>query len=419
MLHLYSPLRESFDLPNFSLPDKSIFFIILQENTVLIIQRYLWVFVTLTALAAGSCASKAPLQSTFHTEALHHKWKITALKDFPLSMPYAFLDLRNVYHSTAAIGCDTLSVTPRLGYNRIELDDRVSAGGPPNCTDSATRSLFIKQLADVYTYKVTATRLELLDRKGATVLQAEIDPEDEKGSLNRRWAIVKMINVTSDSFNLLDPFIDLTDLTRAHAFAGCNQLRFQAKAVAPYSLSFSKVAGTRKYCKAAMEYESILTKALPLVTKYQVIGNRLKLFDKENVLLLEGRAALNETGLSGASMPVKSPLNRQWMLTGMEGFTKGELIKAKASIDLTDLQHAGSKVGCNTIRLTAIAQPGNRVQFTNLSSTKMYCAPFMKLEAACIEKLEQVRVYTLEGHRIQLKDSAGNLLIEAVAADWD
>lgn len=376
---------------------------------------FLMVIVTVLCPA---CISNAPLVSSFHTEALHHKWKITALEGMELSLQDAFLDLRDVYHSVAAIGCDTLSLTPRLGYNRMALDDRVPLDiNNTGCAAVTTRPLLIQQLANVYTYKVTAGHLELLDRRGASLLKAVIDPDDEQDRLTRRWTIVKMINVTTDSFTLLQPFIDLTDLTRATAFAGCNQLQFQAKATAPYSVSFNRVTGTRRYCQAAMDYESILTKALPLVAKYQVIGNRLKLFDKDNVLLLEGVSpvpgAVQEPGV------LRGPLNRQWMLTGMEGFTKEELMQAKAGIDLTNSENAHSKVGCNNMRLKTILQPDNRVQFTNLSVTKMYCAPFMKLEAAYIEKLQQVRMYTIEGHLLKLKDGAGNWLITAVAADWD
>ncbi|WP_008582073.1 META domain-containing protein [Niabella soli] len=112
-------------------------------------------------------------------------------------------------------------------------------------------------------------------------------------------------------------------------------------------------------------------------------------------------------------------LSRQWMLTKMEGFTKEELAKAGAFIDLTDLKKTNGKAGCNRIGFSTKAEANGHIQFSGVLSTRMYCAPFMKLEGAFIELLKHISIYKVEGHRIRFYNAKNKLLAEAVAADWD
>jgi heat shock protein HslJ len=39
--------------------------------------------------------------------------------------------------------------------------------------------------------------------------------------------------------------------------------------------------------------------------------------------------------------------NRKWMLVEFQGFTKEQLVKNKAYIDLTNKENGGAKMGCN------------------------------------------------------------------------
>ncbi|MBO9618610.1 MAG: META domain-containing protein [Niabella sp.] len=112
-------------------------------------------------------------------------------------------------------------------------------------------------------------------------------------------------------------------------------------------------------------------------------------------------------------------LTRQWMLTKMKGFTKEELMKAGAFIDLTDLKKTNGRAGCNRIGFNTQADAAGHIQFSGVLSTRMYCEPFMKLEDAFIELLKHISGYKVEGHHIRFYDAKNKLLAEAVAADWD
>lgn len=112
-------------------------------------------------------------------------------------------------------------------------------------------------------------------------------------------------------------------------------------------------------------------------------------------------------------------LSRKWMLTQMGGFTKAELTKAGAFIDLTDLKKTNGKAGCNRIGFSTKADTKGRIQFSGVLSTRMYCEPFMRLEGSFVEMLPHVSKYRVEGHHIRFYDAKDKLLAEAVAADWD
>ncbi|SDD48697.1 META domain-containing protein [Niabella drilacis] len=369
---------------------------------------------------AACSRNMAPLVSSMHTEGLHHKWKITALKGYDQPLSQAGLDLRNVSHSFAIAGCDTLNFTPRFGDdNRIALDDLVSypvAAGSP-CPNDALNAVLKDNLAAASHFELDGEQLELRSREGDRLLKAVIDPGDEKGSIRRRWRITKMINVASDSFAMQHPFIDFTNLSASGAFVGCNRLGFATKVVPPFSISISHISGTYKYCRDAAGFESILTKALPLAAKYQVIGNRLKLLDKENLLLLEAVADTSPaTDLQGSGW---NPLRREWMLKKLDGIDGELVIQSRASINLADHKQTGGMAGCNRIMFTAQTGEGSSIRFSAIAATKKFCAEFMKVEARYLTLLPQIRSYELSGHFIKFKDAAGKVLAEGVASDWD
>lgn len=112
-------------------------------------------------------------------------------------------------------------------------------------------------------------------------------------------------------------------------------------------------------------------------------------------------------------------IERQWMLKKMEGFSTDELVKANAYINLTDLKNTNCKTGCNTLGFKTEIKSGNRIRFSDITSTYMSCAPFMKMEQSFSKFLEQVYSYEVKGHFIKFKSNSGDILIEAIAADWD
>lgn len=370
------------------------------------------------AVIAGCNRHTAPLVSSMQTEGLHHKWKITALNGYAQPLSQTELDLRSVYRSFAVAGCDTLALTPRFGHqNRVELDGLAFYPNPRNCRNDDLSKALRENLAAAYRFHITGGQLELVGRNGARLLKAVIDPEDEKGSIRRRWQITKMINVTSDSFAMQRPVIDFTDLSASGAFVGCNQLRFVTHITAPFSISVAHITSTYKYCKDAAGFESIITKALPLMSKYQVIGNRLKLFDREDVLLLE--AVADAGPVTDPTGSTRNPLHREWMLKKLDGADGNLVIKSRASINLTDHTQTGGMAGCNRAMFTAQTGAGTSIRFSAIATTKKFCTEFMGVEERYLEVLPRIRSYELSGHFIKFKDAAGKVLAEGVAADWD
>ncbi|WP_300603251.1 META domain-containing protein [Niabella sp.] len=378
----------------------------------------MYVVVFIGMLMAGCNRRTAPLVSTLQTEALHHKWKITTLEGYTEPLTQTGLDLRNVYHSFAMAGCDTLALTPRFGHqHRIALDDLAFYPATRNCGNDALSRILKENLLAAYYFSLKDGKLELMNREGHSLLKAVIDPEDEMGSIRRRWRITKMIHVASDSFAMQHPVIDFTDLPASGAFVGCNQLRFATHISLPYSISIAHITGTYKYCKDVAGFESIISKALPLVAKYQVIGNRLKLLDREDVLLLEAVAdAGPEANLPGSTW---NPLHREWMLKKLDGADGDLVIKSRASINLAGRAQTGGMAGCNRAMFTVQTGAGTSIRFSAIATTKKFCAEFMEVEERYLAVLPQIRSYALSGHFIKFKDAAGKILAEGVAADWD
>jgi|GEM_PF-2724869 len=370
-------------------------------------------------VAAACNRNMAPLVSTMRTEELHHKWKITALNGYDQPLSQTGLDLRNVFHSYAIAGCDTLGLTPRFGNdNRIALEDLTFYPITRSCRNEALSAVLKDNLAAAYRFELNDGELVLRNRQEQRLLKAVLDPEDENGRINRKWRITKMINVTSDSFTLMKPFVDLTDLSASAAFVGCNRLGFITKVTPSFSLSIGPVTSTYKYCKDAAAFESIISKALPLAVKYQVIGNRLKLFDKDDVLLLEG---VEDQGAGAAGPPggTWNPLHREWMLKKLEGIDGDQVMRSRASINLTDPAQTNGMAGCNRALFTTHTGAGTSIRFSAIATTKKFCAEFMKIEERYLQVLPQIRSYELSGHFIKFKDASGKAVAEGVAADWD
>ncbi|GAB3425981.1 hypothetical protein GCM10027516_29320 [Niabella aquatica] len=223
-----------------------------------------------------------------HTEGLHHKWEITKMKDREQGLT-AYIDLRDVYRAGASAGCRYFSFTPKFGHgNRIKVDN-ISVH-LSRCIDNNTDHLFQHHLEKIYSFAVSGDRLKLFAKNGALLFDAEKAMDDENSSVTRKWYIQQMINGDNEQMLKDKAYLDLRDPDKASASAGCNRFSFSAAADSTYRISISTAISTRMFCKDAAMNEAVLTKVLPLVNKYQVIGNKLKLFDKEDVLLIEAVA---------------------------------------------------------------------------------------------------------------------------------
>ncbi|UQB68171.1 META domain-containing protein [Epilithonimonas zeae] len=114
-------------------------------------------------------------------------------------------------------------------------------------------------------------------------------------------------------------------------------------------------------------------------------------------------------------------INRKWMLVEYKDFTKAELTKLEANMDLTKRAEApnqyGAKMGCNGMFFTAELNKG-KAKFSGVGSTMMYCDGRMKLEVLFGKELPTMDQYKIEGHFLTLSNGNGDKM-KFVAADWD
>ncbi|MCS3530105.1 META domain-containing protein [Chryseobacterium sp. JUb7] len=124
-----------------------------------------------------------------------------------------------------------------------------------------------------------------------------------------------------------------------------------------------------------------------------------------------------------ASVQTKNPhIQREWMLVSLNGFTKDQLIKNKAGINLTASKEGqkikgGAFMGCNKMFFTSEFKSNGKVSISGLGSTMMACQN-MDLETYFSTNFEKMTKYSVEGHFLTLSDDKGNQM-KFVAADWD
>lgn len=110
-------------------------------------------------------------------------------------------------------------------------------------------------------------------------------------------------------------------------------------------------------------------------------------------------------------------LHREWMLVSYKNYSKGELIKKKASIQLTDNKQASVFMGCNQMGYSYELAGKNKIVFSQGISTLKACED-MQLENDINTSLPQVISYKIEDHRLSLYTKS-NEILQFVAADWD
>lgn len=115
-------------------------------------------------------------------------------------------------------------------------------------------------------------------------------------------------------------------------------------------------------------------------------------------------------------------IQRQWMLISMGNFSKEELAKNKAEINLTATLKEGkiqgtAFMGCNRMFFSTEIKTGNKINISGLGSTLMACEN-MAVETQFSKSFEQMSRYEIDGHFLTLSDDSGNSM-KFVAADWD
>ncbi|MGO4707887.1 META domain-containing protein [Chryseobacterium sp. 2TAF14] len=129
------------------------------------------------------------------------------------------------------------------------------------------------------------------------------------------------------------------------------------------------------------------------------------------------------SALSCSSAKLQSQhIQRQWMLISFGDFTKEQLIKSKAEINLTAPPEDGkikgtAMMGCNRMFFTLEFKSKNKVEISGLGSTLMACQE-MEIEDQFTKVFEKMTRYQIDGHFLTLYDDKGAEM-KFIAADWD
>ncbi|VXC38177.1 MULTISPECIES: META domain-containing protein [Chryseobacterium] len=113
---------------------------------------------------------------------------------------------------------------------------------------------------------------------------------------------------------------------------------------------------------------------------------------------------------------------REWMMVSFDGFTKEQLVKNKAEINLTEPVKDGqirgtAMMGCNRMFFTLEFKSKNKVIISGLGSTLMACQE-MEIEDKVTKVFEKMTRYEIDGHFLTLYDDKGAQM-KFIAADWD
>lgn len=118
--------------------------------------------------------------------------------------------------------------------------------------------------------------------------------------------------------------------------------------------------------------------------------------------------------------PVSNSLKRKWMLVEMEDFPRDTLVKYATYMDLTKSDSNGSAyMGCNAIGFNCQILSKDKIKFSDVISTKMYCSQTSKIEDKFSTLIITMnRFSTKNAHKLELFNDEGKQLL-FVAADWD
>ncbi|WP_326981709.1 META domain-containing protein [Chryseobacterium sp. MYb264] len=136
-------------------------------------------------------------------------------------------------------------------------------------------------------------------------------------------------------------------------------------------------------------------------------------------MLLNCSSLMPENSINTAKNP---HLQREWMMIAFENFTKADLIKMNAKINLTGSAkdgkiHGNAFVGCNNIFFTSEFKNNGKVKISGIGSTEKACQD-MKLENDFSKTFKNITNFKVEGHFLTLTDPQGNSM-KFIAADWD
>lgn len=115
-------------------------------------------------------------------------------------------------------------------------------------------------------------------------------------------------------------------------------------------------------------------------------------------------------------------IDRKWMLIGMPGYAKEQLVSKKAYLDMSPQKGKNGQypafAGCNHMMVMGNFSPKGTATVRNISSTFMACPDNGEVEYKFAAILKEAKTYTLHGQYLIIHTTKGQDL-SFVAEDWD
>lgn len=92
-------------------------------------------------------------------------------------------------------------------------------------------------------------------------------------SLNQKWKLTQFQSFSQK--DLAQAVLDLSELPRAHATVGCNQMNFQAATSPENTWQVKGIAMTRMHCEEVTQLESAFAQHIQAAKSHTLTANRL------------------------------------------------------------------------------------------------------------------------------------------------
>lgn len=110
-------------------------------------------------------------------------------------------------------------------------------------------------------------------------------------NLKRQWMLKALPGFSSEELMKARAEINLSDLTKTGAYAGCNRIMFATTTGKDRSISFTGIAATKMFCAENMKVENVLLETLPLIKTYEIKGHHIVFYGADGKMLVSAVAA--------------------------------------------------------------------------------------------------------------------------------
>ena len=207
------------------------------------------------------------------------------------------------------------------------------------------------------------------------------------------------------------PLLNLSEDGSMTGDGGCNRIWSEFTAEDGV-ISIGPIASTRMYCEAVMDLEVSYTIGLEQVTRYEIIGNQLILSDDLNTTVLTFFTTAFEL------------TQTQWRLYALNGEAIPENILVTLALQPGDEAGGGTLYGnggCNRYS-GEYALEGDRVNFSILAVSAMFCENSMAIEDAFLAALQDGMTFQIEYNRLILTSENNTLIFlgekPTVVGNW-